>query len=85
MNGMPKEVAHTILDEALSALSEKNTFGSGELLFDRAWYHPVDSNRNLFRILTRSLIRILDPALATVSDEAIIEVFNQTIRGKTGV
>ena len=68
--GLPREYADAVIAGAALAL-EMDPLGSGELRFDRAVHHNVDSNNFTFQRLAMLVTRLLQPDAASMSEEEL--------------
>src|SRR5689334_8419876 len=69
--GLPREYARGVFEESVKLLSSDNPLGSGDLIFDRAEFHVVDSSPYIFRLLTKTILRLLARENQSASAEEI--------------
>lgn len=69
--GLPQEYARVVFETSVKTLTSDNQLGSGELIFDSAEFHIVDSNRYIFWLLTKTILHLLAPENQSLDAQAI--------------
>ena len=72
--GLTEPYAACVLQESELTLNSSISVRSGELCFNYAQRHPVDSNQYIFTLLTRVLISILDTRLDRLDRNTVDEM-----------
>lgn len=80
--GLTERLAEAVLQEAELAVKSTCRIVSGELNFNYAQLHPIDSNPFIFMLLTRVLISILNTELHLIDRETVDRM---VVRNRTSI
>lgn len=77
--GLPREYAGAVIDGAIRTL-ETDPLGGGEVRFDCATHHLVDSNNYTFSGLAALVTRLLQPDAASMTEERLAALAESCLR-----
>jgi hypothetical protein len=77
--GLPREYADAVIASAIRTL-ETDPLGGGEVRFDCAAHHLVDSNKYAFSGLAALVTRLLQPDAASMSEERLSALAKARLR-----
>ncbi len=77
--GLPREYAGAVIEGAIRTL-ETDPLGGGELRFECAAHHLVDSNQRAFAALAAMVARLLQPDAASMTEEQLAALAKMYLR-----
>ncbi len=77
--GLPSEYAGAVIEGAICA-HKSDPLGGGELRFDCAAHHLVDSNQRVFAALAALVTRLLQPDAASMTEEQLAALAEAYLR-----
>lgn len=77
--GLPREYAGAVIEGAIRT-QETNPLGGGEVRFDCAAHHLVDSNNYTFSGLAALVVRLLQPDAAEMTEERLAALAQACLR-----